>query len=316
MTKTKFGVFLSAEKPNFNSLLDEVLHCENLGYHSVWISDHLIGMYINPGDPRLECWTTMSAIASRTSTIRLGQLVMCNLFRHPSLVAKSAATLDSISGGRLILGLGTGWHEGELKAYGYPLESAATRVRKLDEAAQIIKKMWTEEAPSFNGKYFQIEEAYCSPKPIQRPHPPLLLAGSGEKLTLKTVAKYADISNFAAWMGTPIDFHHKTEILKEHCRRVGRSFDSIQLSWAGYTLISKNSSEAEMNFGRYTKNMEARYGVEAAGRIPPLHGTPEQMITQLQGYINEGVSLFIIRFMGENLKEEARLFAEEVTPSF
>ena len=316
MTKTEFGVFLSAEKPSFQGLLDEVLLCETLGYHSIWISDHLIGMYANPGDPRLECWTTMSALATRTSSIKLGQLVMCNLFRHPSLVAKSAATLDSISGGRLILGLGTGWHEGELKAYGYPFESAATRVRKLDEAAQIIKLMWTEEAPSFEGKHFSIEKAFCSPKPVQTPHPPLLLAGSGEELTLRTVAKHADISNFAAWMGSPMDFQRKMNVLRKHCSRVGRRFDSIRPSWAGYTLISRDHSEAEMSMKRYTRNMETRYGFESAGRVPPLHGAPTDIIEQIQAYIDEGVSLFMIRFMGEDMYREAKLFAEEVVPSF
>lgn len=316
MHKTEFGVFLSTERPNFQGLLDEVLLCEALGYHSIWISDHLIGMYTNPGDPRLECWTTMSALATKTSSIKLGQLVMCNLFRHPSLVAKSAATLDSISHGRLILGLGTGWHEGELKAYGYPFESAATRVRKLDEAAQIIKMMWTQEAPSFKGKHFSIEKAYCSPKPVQSPHPSLLLAGSGEELTLRTVAKHADISNFAAWMGSPLDFRRKMEVLGKHCSRVGRSLESIRPSWAGYTLISRDRSEAEMSMNNYTRNMEERYGVESAGRVPPLCGTPTNVIEQVQNYVDEGVSLFMLRFMGEDFNEETRLFAEEVAPSF
>jgi len=312
----EFGVFINPERPGYGEILGDVLHCEAQGYHSVWTSDHLIGMYSDPGDPRYECWTTTAALAANTSTIRLGQLVLCNPFRQPSLLAKMGATLDSISGGRLILGLGTGWHEGEFKAYGYPYESAAARVGRLDEAAQIIKRMWTEEAPSFEGRYYRIEEAYCSPKPIQRPHPPLMLAGSGEQLTLKTVARHADISNFAAWMGSPSDFRHKAEVLSRHCVNAGRDLDEIKLSWANYTLISRDRGSAEMSLDRYTKSMQARYGDAAGDRRPPLCGTPDDVIAQIQDYIDAGVTLFIHRFMGDSFREETKLFADEVIPSF
>jgi len=312
----EFGVFISPERPNYKDILDDVLHCEAFGYQSVWTSDHVIGMYMNPGDPRFECWTTTAALVASTSTIKLGQLVLCNLFRHPSLLAKMAATLDAISGGRLILGLGTGWHEGEFKAYGYPYEGAAARVGRLDEAAQIIKRMWTEEAPSFQGRYYHIEEAYCSPKPVQRPHPPLMLAGGGEQLTLRTVARHADISNFAAWMGSPSDFMHKAEVLSRHCLNAGRDFDEIQLSWANYTLISGDRGSAEISLDRYTRSMQARYGTKAGDRRPPLCGTPDDVIEQIQAYIDAGVTRFIHRFMGGSFREEATLFAEEVMPSF
>lgn len=312
----EFGVFISPERPSYRDILDDVLYCEGLGYHSAWTSDHVIGMYQNPGDPRFECWTTTTALAADTSIIRLGQLVLCNPFRQPSLLAKMGATLDVISGGRLILGLGAGWHEGEFRAYGYPYEGAAARVGRLDEAAQIIKKMWTEEAASFEGQYYRIEDAYCTPKPVQRPHPPLMLAGSGEQLTLRTVARYADISNFAAWMGSPSDFKHKAEMLNRHCVRSGRDFDEIRLSWANYTLISEDRGSAEMSLDQYTRNMQARYGDAAGDRRPPLYGTPDDVIEQIQAYIDVGVTLFIHRFMGEDFREETRLFAGEVIPSF
>lgn len=312
----EFGVFINPERPRYHDILDDALHCEALGYHSVWISDHLIGMYSDPGDPRFECWTTTAALAAETSTVRLGQLVLCNPFRQPSLLAKMGATLDAISGGRLILGLGAGWHEGEFRAYGYPYEGAAARVGRLDEAAQIIKKMWTEEAPSFEGRYYRLDEAYCSPKPVQRPHPPLMLAGGGEQLTLRTVARHADISNFAAWLGSPGDFMHKSEVLRRHCVDVGRDFDEIRLSWANYTLISGDRGGAEMSLEQYTKNMQARYGGASGDRRPPLCGTPDKVIEQVQTYIDAGVTLFIHRFMGGGFREEARLFAEEVMPSF
>jgi F420-dependent oxidoreductase-like protein len=314
--KISFGAFISSERQSYQEILDDSLHLESLGYHSVWISDHVYGMYTNPADPRYECWTTMSALAADTDTIRLGQLVLCNPFRHPPLLAKMAATLDAISGGRLILGLGTGWHEGEFKSYGYTMESPAARVRRLDEAAMIIKLMWTEEAPSYQGHYYSIDGAYCSPKPVQRPHPPLMLAGGGEELTLRTVARHADISNYAAWMGTPEAFKTKSETLDSHCRKVGRDPGEITRSWACYTLISEDKGKAEMSMGRYTRSMQARYGNEAGDRRPPLAGAPDEVIEQVQRYIDAGVRMFIVRFMGDDFSSEARLFAEEVAPSF
>jgi F420-dependent oxidoreductase-like protein len=314
--KISFGAFISSERQKYQMILDDALHLESLGYNSVWISDHVYGMYTNPADPRYECWTTMSALAADTDTIRLGQLVLCNPFRHPPLLAKMAATLDAISGGRLILGLGTGWHEGEFKAYGYKLESPAARVRRLDEAARIIKLMWTEEAPSYQGRYYSIDGAYCSPKPVQRPHPPLMLAGGGEELTLRTVARHADVSNYAAWMGTPEAFKAKSEALDAHCRKVGRDPGEITRSWACYTLISEDEGKAEMSLGRYTRSMQDRYGNEAGDRRPPLAGAPDEVIEQVQRYIDAGVRMFIVRFMGDDFGSEARLFAEEVVPSF
>jgi len=169
MVSVDFGVFLGLERPKYGSILDDTLHCEELGYHSVWISDHVVGMYEALGDSRFECWTTSTALLANTREIMVGQLVLCNPFRHPPLLAKMSATLDAISGGRLILGLGTGWHEGEFRAYGYPFEVNAARVRRLDEAAEIIKRMWTEESPSFEGKYYRIEKAWNSQAHTETP---------------------------------------------------------------------------------------------------------------------------------------------------
>jgi alkanesulfonate monooxygenase SsuD/methylene tetrahydromethanopterin reductase-like flavin-dependent oxidoreductase (luciferase family) len=311
-----FGVFLGLEKPNYTSILDDALHCEELGYHSVWVADHVIGMYEAPGDSRFECWTTSTALLANTRRIMVGQLVLCNPLRHPPLLAKMSATLDAISGGRLILGLGTGWHEGEFRAYGYPFEGNAARVRRLDEAAEIIKRMWTEESPSFKGKYYWIDKAWNSPKPAQRPHPPLMIAGGGEQLTLRTVARHADISNFAAWTGKPEDFRKKNEVLNTFCEKVGRNLKEIRRSWAAYCLIGEDAARSEMSLRNYTANMQARYGAKSGSRLPPLAGTPEQVADKIERYIESGVDLFIVRFMGDDFKKEAELFADEVIPQF
>jgi len=240
------------------------------------------------------------------SRIRLGQLVLCNPFRHPPLLAKMAATLDSISGGRLILGIGTGWHEGEFKAYGYPFEGTATRVRRLDEAAEIIRTMWTEDAPSFEGRYYRIENAWNAPKPAQK-HLPLMIAGGGEQLTLRTVARHADISNYAAWTGTPEEFKAKNDALDAHCAKVDRNPEEIRRSWAAYCLLGEDAGEAEAKIVKY---------IAKQPRPPPLAGTPEQVTQQIRCYIEAGVDLFIIRFMGDDFEKQARIFAEEVAPRF
>ena len=316
MESVDFGVFLSPERLGYGDILRDALLVEELGYHSAWTSDHVIGMYENPGDNRFECWTTMSALAANTTRVRLGQLVLCNPFRHPPLLAKMAATLDSISGGRLELGLGTGWHEPEFNAYGYPFESPAARVRRFEEAARIIKMMWTEEAPSYKGRYYEIDGAHCSPRPVQEPHPPLMLAGGGEQLTLRTVARYADVCNFAAWRGTPEAYGQKLGVLKRHCEAIGRDSDEIRKSWACFAMIFEDTGEGEMSERRYTEAFQRRYGSVDSSRRPPILGTPSECIEQIQGYVDVGITLFIVRFMGESFEEEVRLFAEEVMPAF
>lgn len=311
-----FGVFLSPERPVFDGLLSETLLCEALGYHSVWFSDHVLGMYAEPGDPRLEAWTTMSALAGATSRVRLGHLVLCNPFRHPPLLAKMAATLDVISGGRLELGIGAGWHEPEFTAYGYPFEKPWVLVRRLRESVEIMKLMWTEEAPSFQGKYHRIKDAYCSPKPVQRPHPPIMIGGSGERLLLRLVAEHADACNYAAWRGTPTDYQHKNRVLERHCRRVGRDPAEIRRSWAAYIIVEETEGEVEEGVRAFTGRMAAAYNRPTAAFKPPLAGTPEEVAEQVQGYVDVGVSLFILRFVGEDLSGGVDLFAREVAPRF
>jgi len=312
-----FGVFTSTEKPTYQEILAEVKEFEHLRYHSVWFSDHLIGMYSSPDAPRFENWTVLSAIAGATSRIRLGQLVLCNPFRHPSLLAKMSATLDAISGGRLELGLGAGWHEPEFKAYGYPFEEPSARVRRLSEAVRIIKRMWTEPSPSFKGRYYSIENAYCSPKPVQKPHPRLMIGGSGEQLLLRVVAKYADTCNFAAWQGSPKEYEAKLRVLARHCRRVKRDPETIRGSWATYALVQADPKDARKAVEDYVKQrLQASPNASPERLRPPISGTPEDCVEQIQRYLDVGVSLFILRFMGTDNMRQAEIFAKEVMPAF
>jgi len=311
-----FGVFIRPERERFEELLSEVRAVEALGYRSVWISDHLLGLYGDPGSSRFECWTTTSTLALATSRIRLGQLVLCGPFRHPPLLAKEAATLDAISGGRLELGIGAGWHRPEFTAYGYPFEGPAARIGRLEEAVQIMKMMWTEPRPNFEGRYYRIEEAYCSPKPAQKPHPPLMIGGGGERLLLRVVARHADVCNFAAWVGTPEDYRRKREALDGHCEAVGRSPEEIRGSWAAFVVIKEDAKEAEEGAKRFAESMSSVSQGPPDAYMPAIYGSPGECIEQVQSYVDVGVSLFILSFLGGDFKSEATLFAEEVTPAF
>ena len=185
MGKLKFGIFLPFHmlqakgippRERFCEIRDIVLECEKLGYHSVWLDDHL--MYNDW--PILECWTTLSALAALTSKIRLGTMVSCNAHRNPALLAKAAATLDVISGGRLELGIGAGVQEKEHLAYGFGFPNLNVRVERLGEALQVIRQLWTQEKATFRGKHYALKDAVCEPKPIQKPYPPITVGGSSK----------------------------------------------------------------------------------------------------------------------------------------
>jgi alkanesulfonate monooxygenase SsuD/methylene tetrahydromethanopterin reductase-like flavin-dependent oxidoreductase (luciferase family) len=310
MNGVDFGVFLGPEDNTYETLKTRALIGDELGYHSLWVSDHLLGMYDSPASPRLECWTTVAALGAATSNMMLGQLTMAAPFRNPALLAKMAATLDVVTGGRAILSVGAGWHEGEFNSYGYDYGSKRFRAGRLDEAAEIIKLMWTEEAPSFEGRYYRIREARCSPKPVQKPHMPLMVAGNGERLTLRTVARRGDMSNFAEWVGTPETFRHKAEVLERHCLRVGRDPDEIRKTWAAFVFIDEDRGRAEE---------KSKSFFSGSGWTPPtrgLVGDPETITQRIREYVDEGATLFILSFLGDDWEREARLFMGEVAPEF
>jgi F420-dependent oxidoreductase-like protein len=224
-----------------DSLKNLITKAENSGFDSFWVMDHFhqIQYVGRPEEPMLEGWTIISMLAGITTKIKLGTLVTGIIYRYPSVLAKVAATLDVLSKGRLFMGIGAGWNEQESLAYGISFPSNQERMLRLEEAIQIIRKMWTEEPyTSFNGKYYQIRNAYCNPKPIQKPSPPILVGGSGERKTLKIVAKYADACNL---FGSPETVRKKLDILKEHCKSVGRDYDSILKTKLGAIIVDDNT---------------------------------------------------------------------------
>jgi F420-dependent oxidoreductase-like protein len=259
--------------------------------------------------PILECWTTLAALSSLTTRIRLGTMVLCSSFRNPALLAKMAATLDVISGGRLEFGIGAGVQKEEHIAYGLPFPEAKIRIERMKEAVEIIKKMWTEEKTSYKGKYYEINEAICEPKPVQKPHPPITIGGGGEKLTLKVTAQYADRYDFGYLPSLEL-YKHKLEVLENYCRAVGRNPQEIEKScWpGGQVLISHDQKElGEKLLQRKPKRV-------TIGDFEKLNlvGTPDDCLKKLQPYADLGVTHFMLFFGDLPSLDGLRLFAASV----
>lgn len=224
-----FGIKTAPQHTTYDAMLKVWKQADdNPAFDHAWLFDHYAPIFSNVDGPCLEGWTTLAAFAAETSRIRIGLMVTGNTYRHPAVLASIAATVDIISNGRLDIGIGAGWNEYEHSSMGIPLYAPGERIRRLDESCQIIKQLYTQDVTTFDGRYYQLKEARREPKPIQKPHPPFVIGGSGEKLTLRVVAKHANVWNFVN--GTVEEFQRKVGILKGHCEAVGRDIDTITLS--------------------------------------------------------------------------------------
>ncbi len=286
---------------------------EDGGFNSIWVYDHMV-TYPNPShDPCLECWSTLSYLASITNKIRLGPLVTCNSYRYPTLLAKIASTLDVLSGGRLEFGIGAGWYELEYSMYGIPFPKPKVRIDMLREALEIIKGMWSNSKISFQGEHYIIKDVLCYPKPSQKPHPPILIGGAGEKLLLRLVAEKADMCNFGSL--TPEEYQAKIKVLEEHCRKVGRSSNEIKKSLRADVLITQNRSEAIKEAKK--ANLIHRPQWELEEFISRCFvGTPKECIDKFQKFIDIGVTDFMLYFQDVVEYNSLQLFSKEVIPSF
>jgi len=284
-----------------------VEEAEKLGYESIWLADHLMGER-----PLLESWTTLSALSSLTTRIRLGTMVLCNSFRNPAILAKMAATLDNVSEGRVELGIGAGWKEDEYVGYGYEFPNPATRIRQLNEALIIIDKLWTESPASYEGKHFKIQQAYCEPKPIQKPRIPITVGGTGEQLMLKLVARHADRSNW--WVGSKELFGRRVQILDEYCRKL-RKRPKIEKSATALLNIAETQEQLTRNLEQFYRAEKSdrpfdEWQKEVSSRM--ISGTPDECIDQLRTYIDLGVTYFMIRPIDLPKTEGTSLFANEI----
>jgi F420-dependent oxidoreductase-like protein len=228
--RLRFGIKTAPQNTTYEDMLrvwqeaDEIPVMEH-----AWLFDHFIpiGNY-DPAGSCLEGWSLLAAFAAQTKRLRLGLMVTGNTYRHPAVLANMGATIDVISHGRLDFGIGAGWNELEHTAYGIPLYKPGERIRRLGEACEVVKLLWTETIANFDGKYYQLKDARCEPKPVQKPYPPFVIGGSGEQLTLRIVAQYADIWNFVG--GSVEDLQHKMAVLDEHCAAIGRDPAAIERS--------------------------------------------------------------------------------------
>ena len=229
MADLSFGIKTAQQHTTYEEILAVWREADATpAFEHAWLFDHFAPIKSDVDGPCLEGWTVLTALATQTSRLRLGLMVVGNTYRHPAVLAKTAATVDIVSGGRLDLGLGAGWNEYEHESMGIPLYPPGERIRRFGEACEIIKLLYTQPTTDFDGRYYQLKEARCEPKPLQRPWPPFVLGGGGEKLTLRIVAEHADVWNFA---GGPVEeFSRKVGILHEHCAAVGRNPAEITLS--------------------------------------------------------------------------------------
>jgi len=225
----RFGIKTAQQFTTYEDILRVWQEADSIpSIEHAWAFDHFIPLGPDPTGPQLEGWTLLAALAARTERLRVGLMVTGNIYRHPAVLAKMGATVDIISHGRLDFGIGAGWNELECRMYGIPLYPPGERIRRLGEACEVIKRLWRETVANFDGKYYQLKDARCEPKPVQKPNPPFVIGGSGEQLTLRIVAQYANIWNFVG--GSVDTLRHKNEVLNGHCAAIGRDPRTIERS--------------------------------------------------------------------------------------
>ena len=306
----RFGIQTPPQQTTWQELRDTWRLIDSLDYDTAWTFDHFFPILSDITGPCFEGWISLTALAAETSRVEMGTLVTGNTYRHPALLANMGATLDHTSGGRLIMGIGAAWFEEEHTAYGIPFYTTAERIHRLDEAVEIIKRLWTERQTTFEGRYYRIKDAYCEPKPVRKPYPPIMIGGGGEKLMLRVIAKHADIWNT---FGSPELFRHKIEVLRGHCDAVGRNFDDIEISWAGLTLLTESSAEKDAAVSA----MAQAFG-QPVEQVEPglLIGSAEEVRDRIERLVAVGVTHFIILASAPFNHDSIRRFAEEVIPAF
>jgi F420-dependent oxidoreductase-like protein len=307
-------------KDHWATMLGVAQAAEAGPFESIWVFDHFHTVPVPTQEATHEAWTLMAALGAVTSRVRLGQMCTCMGYRNPAYLAKVAATVDAISGGRTEMGIGAGWYEHEWRAYGYGFPSAGERLAMLDEGVEIMHQLWTTGTATLDGKHYQVDGAICQPLPLQEGGIPLWIAGGGEKKTLRTAAKYAQYTNFD---GTPEVFTRKSEILAQHCRDLGTDYDAITRSVNYNVILAETEKEVAdriawirdhlLGAGVPEKIVEERVADFAKG---PLVGTPEMVTERLTAASTLGMSYAILNFAEVAYdRTSLTLFTEKVAPA-
>jgi F420-dependent oxidoreductase-like protein len=296
-------------------------------FESIWVYDHFHTVPQPSGEATHEAWSLMAAYAAATSRVRLGQMCTCMAYRNPAYLAKVAATIDVISGGRVEMGIGGGWYEHEWRAYGYGFPRAGDRLGALREGVQIFRDMWTTGSATLDGTYYQVDGALCHPQPLQGTsvpgsesnNIPMWIAGGGEKVTLKIAAQYADYTNFD---GSPEGFDHKSQVLKGHCDDLGRDFGSIVRSANYNVVIGETDKDVQDKLAWITAHYEPLVPADQLERYRtmyatgPLVGTPEQIVERLTAAGTDGLGYAIANFVDYAYdRSSVELFANTVIPA-
>ena len=269
------------------------------GYESIWLVDHFHTIPTPSQEVTFECWMSLAAMARDTQRVRIGQIVTCNGYRNPALLAKMASTLDVLSHGRLNFGIGAGWYEHEYRAYGYPYPDAPERLRMLREALQVIHAMWEQEEAAFEGTYYQVRGAINQPKGVQKPHIPILIGGGGEKVTLKLVAQYGDACNVLGDLET---IQHKLAVLKTHCETVGRDYATIHCTTGAVCSIADSDEAARALLPAHVRDQL---------RDTSLVGNPETIRQRIAALEAAGIHELILDFPSATDLTPLHRFARE-----
>ena len=304
-----FGATLPQIKRTWDEVRAAAKTFDECGFDSVWVCDHVYGVPI-PTLPILEAWSLLAAVAAITENVGLGTLVTPPFFRNPAVFAKQVATIDHISSGRTIMGLGAGWFQPEFESYGNPFPSLGARMKALEECAVIMKGLWTEERFSFEGEHFRVKDAICEPKPVRRP--PILIGGGGERVLMGIAARHADIWNNMAVAHAQLP--QKIEALKKRCGELGRDPETIQISQQCIVIVEETEDAARQSLQKAQKIYGGHMGsgLEEHG----IWGTPERVVECIQRHRDLGCTNLVIEFFGRDTRVPAKLFAEGVAPAF
>ena len=306
----QFGLFTGLTGMSWSQLQQLWQHIEATGWDAAFVTDHFMPNVPDPVGDTLECWTALAGLAHTTSRMRIGTLVTGNTYRHPAVLAKMATTVDIMTGGRLICGLGAAWQKNEHVAYGIPFYTVGERLSRLEEACQVLLGLWTQPKTTVHGKYYQLTEAPLFPKPVQQPHPELLIGGGGERRTLRIAAQYADHWN--VWGGPEI-LRRKGHILAEHCATLGRDPAHITHSANMPMLITDKAEDRE----RLIHSLMRLFGrSEPVARDTVLAGSVTYMQDTLGRLQEAGVDMMCVpTFLPPWHMEQLDRFITEVAPA-
>ena len=287
----------------YETMTRVAVEAETLGFDSIWLFDHFHTVPTPTQEVTFEAWTSTAALARDTKRVRIGQMVTCNGYRNPALLAKMASTVDVLSHGRLDFGIGAGWYEQEFLAYGYNFPDGPTRLKQLRDAVQIILKMWSDDRAEYEGQYSSVHGAINQPKGAQKPHIPLLIGGGGEKVTLKLVAQYGDACNVGHL--DPEGLQRKFAIIKQHCETVGRDYNTIHRTVLFNCAIAETDEEAWTKSAPFQRNIPS-------GRVrqQALVGTPDAIRKRVQEIEQAGAQELIVFMPDSKDLTPLRMFAE------